>query len=183
MSDSFIDEIERAFAERGGHAYGEDISQLDHALQCGALALEEAAGDQLTAAVLLHDYGHLIEGRDEDSQRADRDARHESLGAAALRRWFGPAVVQPVALHVQAKRYLCAVEPGYLDKLSPASMLSLRLQGGPLTPAQCRRFEASRFSPDALRLRRWDDAGKVPGRLVPGLEHYWPILRRAVVSQ
>ena len=176
MPDSFIEEIARAFAERGGHAYGEDVSQLDHALQCGALALEEGAGDHLTVAALLHDYGHLLEG---DSQRQDRDAQHESLGAATLRRWFGPAIVQPIALHVQAKRYLCAIEPDYLETLSPASTHSLELQGGPMTPDQCQRFETSQFAIDALRLRRWDDAGKVKGRSLPSLDSYWPILRRA----
>jgi len=178
MQASFIDEIERTFAEHGGSAYGENVSQLDHALQCAWLAQEEGAGDHLIAAALLHDYGHFLEGRGEAAERDGLDARHEIHGARALRRWFGPAVVGPIALHVQAKRYLCAAAPGYEDALSLASMLSLGLQGGPLTPTQCRRFERSQFAAAAIRLRRWDDAGKVTGRLMPGLGQYWPILRR-----
>lgn len=175
MWADFPDEIFLAFAERGDEAYGEDVSQLDHALQCAFLAQEEGAPDHLVAAALLHDYGHLFEGRGEVTER---DARHQVHGARALKRWFGPEVVGPIALHVLAKRYLCAAEPGYEAALSRASVLSLGLQGGRFTPAQCRRFEQSPSAVDAIRLRRWDDAGKVSGRLTLGLEQYRPILSR-----
>jgi phosphonate degradation associated HDIG domain protein len=178
MRTSVIDDISRAFADRGGEAYGEDVSQLEHALQCALLAQADGAADHLIAAALLHDYGHLFEERGEAAERDGRDARHEVHGARALRRWFGPEVAGPVALHVAAKRYLCAAEPGYEDTLSPASILSLSLQGGRFSSAQCRRFERSRFATDAIRLRRWDDSGKVAGRSTPGLEHYWPVLSR-----
>ncbi len=182
MRTEVIDRISRAFAERGGDAYGEDISQLDHALQCALLAREEGAGDHLVAAALLHDYGHLFEGRGDVAEHEGRDARHEAHGARALKPWFGLAVAGPVALHVAAKRYLCAAEPGYEAALSEASRLSLKLQGGRYTPAQRRRFEASRFAADAVRLRRWDDAGKVVGRAVPALEDYWPLLERIATA-
>ena len=178
MRADFTLEISRAFAERGADAYGENVSQLDHALQCAQLAEAEGAGDHLIAAALLHDYGHLFEGRGDAAEHQGRDAQHEVHGARVLRRWFGPEVAGPVSLHVMAKRYLCAAEPGYAAGLSPASVLSLSLQGGPLTPSQCRRFERSRFAADAIRLRRWDDAGKVEGVVAPGLESYWPLLRR-----
>jgi len=177
-----IDAISRAFAERGGEAYGERVSQLDHALQCAELAAAEGAGDALVAAALLHDYGHLFEGRGDVAAEEGRDARHEVHGARALRRWFGPEVVGPIALHVTAKRYLCAAEPGYAAALSPASQLSLALQGGPLTPTLCRRFQRGRFAAAAIRLRRWDDAGKVAGRAAPGLDQYWDLLARLSAS-
>jgi phosphonate degradation associated HDIG domain protein len=176
MSAELIAEIAQAFADRGADAYGEDISQLDHALQCAELAEQAGAGDALIAAALLHDYGHLFEGRGDVAELERRDARHEVHGARALRRWFGPEVVGPVVLHVAAKRYLCAAEPAYEAALSDASKLSLELQGGRFTPAQRRRFEQRRFAADAVQLRRWDDAGKVPGHVAPGLEHYWPLL-------
>ena len=178
MPAYFIAEIAQAFADRGADSYGEHVSQLDHALQCAQLAQAEGAGDHLVAAALLHDYGHLFEGRGDAAERDGRDARHELHGARALRRWFGPDVVGPIALHVLAKRYLCTAEPDYAEALSPASVLSLKLQGGPFVPAQCRRFERSRFAADAIRVRRWDDTGKVAGNVAPGLEHYWPILSR-----
>lgn len=178
MSADLIAELTQAFANRGADAYGENISQLDHALQCAELAEASGAGDALIAAGLLHDYGHLFEGRGDVAEHEGRDARHEVHGARALRRWFGPEVIGPVVLHVAAKRYLCGAEPDYEAALSPASQLSLALQGGRFTAAQCRRFERRRFAADAVQLRRWDDAGKIEGHVAPPLERYWPLLRR-----
>jgi phosphonate degradation associated HDIG domain protein len=182
MSADVIDTISRAFADRGGDAYGESVSQLDHALQCAWLAAEEGVGDHLIAAALLHDYGHLFEDRGEAAERDGRDARHEAHGARALKQWFGLDVAGPVGLHVAAKRYLCATEPSYEAALSDASRLSFRLQGGRFTPTQCRRFEASRYAAEAVRLRRWDDDAKVAGRVVPALDTYWPLLERIAAS-
>jgi phosphonate degradation associated HDIG domain protein len=170
------DQIGRAFAEHGADVYGERVTQLEHALQCAALAEAEGASDALIAAALLHDYGHLFEERGDAAEREGIDRRHEAFGARKLRRWFGPDVTRPIALHVAAKRYLCAAEPAYQAALSPASILSLRLQGGPYTAAQRRRFERAPFASDAIRLRRWDDAGKAEGARAPTLDHYWPLL-------
>jgi phosphonate degradation associated HDIG domain protein len=169
-------EIGRTFAEHGAALYGERVTQLEHALQCAALAEAEGATDALITAALLHDYGHLFEGRGDAAERDGVDLRHEAFGARALRRWFGPAVTRPIALHVAAKRYLCAAEPAYEAALSPASGLSLRLQGGRFTDAQRRAFERAPFARDAVRLRRWDDAGKVEGARTPIFDHYWPLL-------
>lgn len=181
MRPGFIDEISLAFAERGGDFYGENVTQLEHALQCAFLAEREGADDHLIAAALLHDYGHLFEGRGDAAERQRRDAHHELHGARSLRRWFGKAVTAPIALHVAAKRYLCTAEPGYAQALSPASILSLELQGGRFTTAQCRSFELRPYAEDAVRLRRWDDEGKLVGLAVPGLEHYRPVLERAAL--
>ncbi|MHB8470746.1 MAG: metal-dependent phosphohydrolase, partial [Gaiellaceae bacterium] len=86
----------------------------------------------------------------------------------------------PIRLHVAAKRYLCATEPSYLAELSPASVLSLELQGGPYSAAEVAEFETSPYADDAVRLRRWDDAGKVAGLETPELEHYRPVLEAAL---
>src|SRR5262249_12936895 len=99
---------------------------------------------------------------------------------AWLERFFGAAVAAPVRLHVAAKRYLCAVDPAYAVALSSASRLSLQLQGGPFGPDEVRRFEQEPHWQAAVALRRWDDAAKVPGRTVPGLEHYRPVLEAAL---
>lgn len=178
MALSFIDEIFEAFDRCGGDRYGEDVSQLEHALQCAHLAAEEGAGDGLVAAALLHDYGHFFEGRGDAAERDGVDAHHEAYGATLLRRWFGPEVTTPIALHVAAKRHLCAVEPGYAAALSDASRLSLQLQGGAFTVEQARKFEAAPFAAEAVRLRRWDDAGKVVGVVIPPLVSYVDLLTR-----
>ena len=183
MSTELTRAIAAAFAARGGDAYGERVSQLDHALQSAMLAAKDGAADALVAASLLHDFGHLFEGRGDAAEHEGRDAHHEAHGARALGAWFGPEVTRPVALHVAAKRYLCAAEPGYETALSPASVLSLKLQGGAFTPEQARRFEAAPGSAEAIRLRRWDDAAKVPGLKTPPLEAWWPTLERAATRQ
>jgi [1-hydroxy-2-(trimethylamino)ethyl]phosphonate dioxygenase len=167
-----LDEIRAAFARRGGETYGEGVSQLEHALQCAMCAERDGAGPALIAATLLHDIGHLVHDLPADIADQGIDAQHESLGSAWLSRHFGPAVSEPVRLHVAAKRYLAATEPGYFDLLSPASVQSLQLQGGVMSAQERARFAAERFAEDAVRLRRWDDEGKVVGMATPALDHF-----------
>ena len=157
-----IETIFALFAARGHERYGETVTQLEHAIQCAALAEAEGASASLVAAALLHDYGHLIEDRGHMAERDGLDGEHEALGALALSASFGPEVTRPIALHVAAKRYFCATEPGYFDRLSAASQLSLRLQGGPMTREEAAAFAALPYAADAVRLRRWDDTGKAP---------------------
>jgi phosphonate degradation associated HDIG domain protein len=168
-----LDQLFTLFTEKGQGAYfGEAVTETEHALQCAHLAEQAGADEALVTAALLHDVGHLLHGLPEDIAGHGIDGRHEHGGADWLERHFGPAVVVPVRLHVAAKRYLCAVTPDYLVGLSPASRLSLRLQGGPMTETEVRAFEQEPWSRSAVAVRRWDDAAKVPGLAVPGLEYY-----------
>lgn len=175
-----IDGIFELYERQGARHYGEGVSQLDHALQCAELAAADGAGPALVAAALLHDLGHLLGDAAED---VAVDDRHEVRGAAALRPLFGSDVVQPIALHVAAKRYLCATEAGYSAALSAASVRSLALQGGPLSPDQARRFEAAGHFSAAVRLRRYDEAGKVMGAAPPPLHAYDGLLRELCAKQ
>ena len=168
-----VDEILELFATRGAAAYhGEAVSQEEHALQAAEQAVREGAPDALVVAALLHDVGHLLDGQDEDLAGRGVDGRHEEAACAWLSRYFGPDVTEPIRLHVSAKRYLCAVDPTYLAGLSPASRMSLKLQGGPMNGAEIAEFEANASFRDAVRLRHWDDTAKVPGLAVPGPSHY-----------
>ena len=161
------------FEAKGGAAYfGEPVSQLEHALQAAYYAARDDAPDWLVAAALMHDIGHLLHDMPEHVADAGIDARHEDIGHAWLAQHFGPEVTAPVRMHVDAKRYLCATDDEYMSLLSPASLQSLQLQGGPFTVAEAREFEHRPFAREAVRLRRWDDLAKVPGMQVPGLEHY-----------
>jgi phosphonate degradation associated HDIG domain protein len=167
------DEILGLLAGPGERAYlGEPVSQAEHALQAAWLAERDGAPDALIVSALLHDVGHLLLGPSGDVADEGIDSRHEEAGAAWLARHFGPEVAEPARLHVEAKRYLCATDPGYLAGLSAASLRSLGLQGGPMTPAEIERFERHPGHEGAVRLRRWDDAAKVPGLEVPGPDHY-----------
>jgi phosphonate degradation associated HDIG domain protein len=180
-SDTAIAEVLRLFADRGDSAYGgEAVSQREHALQAAHLATQSGADAALVAAALLHDVGHLLHNLPDDAPEEGVDDRHEQLAGRWLTRRFGAEVAEPVRLHVDAKRYLCATEPAYLGQLSRPSLVSLELQGGPMSEEERRRFEASPFHAGAVALRRWDDAAKVPGLAVPEIEHYVPILEAAL---
>lgn len=171
-----IDLIFRTIADNGHLTYGEDVSQLDHVLQCGQLAREDGAPDTLVVAALLHDIGQFIGHAGDAAEKHGFDARHEIIGADFLARAFPETVTAPIRMHVDAKRYLCAVEPGYRQTLSGASELSLQLQGGPMSPDEAAAFEREPGFADAIRLRRYDDEGKRKDWRVPPLESYRPLL-------
>ena len=175
------DEVLSLFRERGGSQYGgEAVTQLEHALQAATFAEREGATKALIAAALLHDVGHLLHVLPDDAPDHGVDDRHETLAAAWLAQRFGPPVVAPVAMHVAAKRYLCAVDPEYFRQLSPPSVQSLTLKGGPMTAVEVSQFETRPYFQDAVRLRRWDDAAKVVGMATPTLDHFARYLDLAV---
>jgi len=174
---SAVDEIFTRFRDSGDALYiGEPVTVSEHMLQTAAYATRDEAPPELVAAALLHDYGHLVHDLPEDSADHGVDTQHEELGFAYLERWFPAEVTEPIRLHVAAKRYLVAVDPAYRDELSPASLLSLELQGGPMTSEEADEFAAGAHATAACRLRRWDDAGKEPGLPVPSLESYRDLL-------
>jgi gamma-butyrobetaine dioxygenase len=180
-----VDRIARLFAAQGAADYlGEPVTLGAHLLQAGALAAAAGARPALIAAALLHDAGHLrgADPLDDETELSGRelmagtDNDHGERGAAWLARWFPPAVTEPVRLHVAAKRYLCAAEPGYFALLSPASVYTLSLQGGPMTSAEAAAFAADPHAAGAVAVRRWDDAAKDPDADVPGFDWYRPLL-------
>jgi [1-hydroxy-2-(trimethylamino)ethyl]phosphonate dioxygenase len=174
------DEVIAMFSSKGQSSYfGEPVSQLEHALQAAHLARQEAAPDHLVVAALVHDIGHLVENTAEDIADFGVDAKHEEIGESWLSRRFGPDVYQPVYLHVTAKRYLCATDPQYLSLLSPASVQSLQLQGGPMSEDEIAAFENNQYFRDAIRLRRWDDEAKVPGLATADLLGYRDLIEQA----
>lgn len=154
MALSF-DDIDHLLSTRGFHQYGrEAVSQLEHALQCAQLAEQAGETPATIAAALLHDLGHLLAP---GGDTAEQD--------------------EPIRLHVDAKRYLCTMEPGYWETLSPASQHSLVLQGGVYTVPEAEHFARQPFAQEAIRLRRYDDHAKVPGPATPPLAHYLAITR------
>ena len=162
--------------ESGGASlyFGEAVTQLEHALQTAALAEHAGASDALVVAALLHDIGHLVHGLDEDISVQGVDAHHEEVGHIWLSDHFGPAVTEPIRLHVAAKRYLCATDAAYIQSLSAASLASLALQGGPMSQREVDAFAGVPWAHEATVLRLWDDEAKVPGLTVPPLDHYRP---------
>src|SRR5262245_45911045 len=173
QNPSVFDVVRSLFEQKGGSMYlGEPVTQEQHALQCAWLAEQDRADAPLVVAALLHDIGHLLSGVEEDIASPEDDAKHEARGHDWLTRFFGPEVTEPVRLHVDAKRYLCAVDPGYTESLSEASRHSLMLQGGPMTHDQTTAFASGPHADAAIRLRRWDDRAKAPGLTTPDLVYY-----------
>lgn len=180
---SITDEILAIFHKRGADAYfGESVSMTEHALQAAHFAQSCAAPPALIIAALLHDVGHLIDD-DVPGDIADWtvDAHHEDIGGRWLAQRFRPEVSEPVRLHVPAKRYLLATDAKYFAKLSPASVLTLQLQGGPMAAHEVSKFETEPFHKEAVRVRRWDDQGKVAGLKTPALGDYRTLIEALAI--
>jgi phosphonate degradation associated HDIG domain protein len=173
------DEILAIFQKRGSGAYfGESVSMTEHALQAAYFAQIAGAPPALVIAALLHDIGHLIEDVPIDIADWNVDAHHERIGSRWLAERFPAEVSEPVRLHVPAKRYLLATDTEYFAKLSPASVITLKLQGGPMAAHEAAQFETEPFHREAVRVRRWDDQGKVAGLKTPSLGDY-----RSLIAQ
>jgi phosphonate degradation associated HDIG domain protein len=163
---------------RGGDSYfGEPVTVLEHCLQAAYFASREGSSSAQIVAGLLHDIGHLLHEETEDVAEHGLDTRHEELGQQFLAAHLPAAVTEPIRLHVAAKRYLCFVDPAYLQTLSPSSVLSLGLQGGPMTQDEAAQFLALPFAQQAVALRRWDDEAKIPSLIVPDADAYLPALK------
>lgn len=173
------DDLVAIYSRRGSAAYfGEPVSVTEHGLQAAYFAEAAGAADALIVAALLHDIGHLIEDAPDDLADWKSDAHHELSGSRWLASRFGPEVSEPVRLHVPAKRYLCAKNPKYFSSLSPASVVTLALQGGPMSSAEMAAFKAEPYSRDAIRVRQWDDQAKVAGLQTPDWNHYRSMIER-----
>ena len=173
------DEILAIYGRGGAAAYfGEAITVTEHSLQAAYFARAARAPDTLVLAALLHDIGHLIEPAPEDIDDWKTDAHHELSGSRWLAARFGPEVSEPVRLHVPAKRYLCATDSAYFAQLSPASVITLKLQGGPMSQSEVAAFEAEPFGRQSVLLRKCDDQGKVVGLQTPVFTDYLELISR-----
>ena len=176
-------DIAKLFASHGHIEYsGEGVTQLEHALQAADLAEKAGADDALVTAAFLHDLGHLLNLQGETPSARGIDDQHQYFSIPFLRPLFPPAVIEPIRLHVDAKRALCALEPAYYEALSEDSKRSLKLQGDTFSPADATAFMAKPYAADAIRVRRWDDAAKTPGASTPPIEHFLAIAGRCAIQ-
>ena len=179
-----VQEIRSLYIDYGAGLYGgEAVTQLEHALQAATLAEAAGATDTLIAAAFLHDLGHILEARDKsrDPAMPTIDHRHQLAVVPYIHHLFPDAVIEPIKMHVDAKRCLCAIDDGYFSTLSPSSVHSLSLQGGIYSQAQAEQFRARPHAEAALRLRRWDDQAKVENLSTPDVDHFMRYLE--TVSQ
>lgn len=164
-----VDELLALLEATAGFDDDEDVDMLTHGLQCAAtLAQWRPADQELQVAGLVHDLGHV---------RCPGDpSAHDVVGARMIEPLFGPRVAWLVRHHVLAKRYLVATDPVYRQQLSPRSVETLDLEGGPLDSETVARLEAHPDLDAVLTLRRADEAAKEPSRAVPALDHWRPVL-------
>ena len=171
-------------ANKGHAQYGtEVVTQLEHALQCATLAKQENSTPALVTASLLHDFGHLVHNLGEDAAERGIDDRHEHRALGYLKQIFSDAVTEPIRMHVNAKRYLCAVDSDYWAALSPASKTSLELQGGIYSEAEAADFISQPYAKDAVKLRVWDDLAKVKDLETSNLEDFVPTIEKVILTQ
>ena len=174
-----LDNIYELFEKWGSNVYDEKISQIDHALQTATLAEQSGSNDELVIAALLHDIGHLVHLQNENGKvNILVNDSHEAVGARVLANIFSPDVTAPIALHVEAKRYLCTIEPEYFYSLSLGSVHSLETQGGLMTPDEMQRFENHPSFLAAVALRRWDEGGKITNLKVAPFAYYSELMSK-----
>lgn len=181
--DTIVDFIADIFHRRGAESYlGEQVTMSEHMLQAAQLAEQSGAGDQLIAAALLHDIGHYTNEFPDDALAQGTDNLHEEAGAQVLAAFFPAVVTDCIRWHVAAKRYLCATDPDYFARLSPASVHTLNLQGGPMDESETAEFARQPNLAEILQVRLWDDQGKIKGHQTPPFSHYAPLLQDVVAA-
>ena len=180
--ENIIPLISEIIERRGHESYlGEELSMREHMLQTAFLAENEGGSDEEIAVALLHDIGHYTNEFPDDALENGQNNFHEDCGANILSGFFPETVVEAVRHHVEAKRYLCAVESGYFACLSAASVNSLNVQGGPMNEDEIDKFEKYACKKLSVKVRKWDDAAKVVGMSTPPFSHFVPVLERVLI--
>ena len=179
--DTIVPFLADIFARRGGEEYlGEPVTMAQHMLQGATFAEQQGLGEDIIVAALLHDIGHFTSEFGTYSPDDTTDKHHEDAGAEVLANFFPTLITDCVRYHVAAKRYLCATRPSYFDRLSPASVHTLHLQGGPMTAAEVAAFEANPNLEKIIQVRYLDEAGKVADMQTPDFAHFAPMVQRIV---
>ena len=180
---NIVDFIGSIFEKRGDEEYlGEPVTMGQHMLQGATMAEKRREPDEIIIGTLLHDIGHFTSEFGTFSMEDTEDRYHEDAGAAVLEQFFPKIITDCCRHHVAAKRYLCATDPEYFQKLSTASIHSLNLQGGPMSEAELKDFEKNPNLKKILKVRLYDDAGKIPDMITPSFWHFAPLVQKMVDS-
>ena len=175
-----IDKIINKYQTNNSLYIGEKVTITEHMLQTAMLAEQNHSSESLICACLLHDYGHFIIEDPNQLVSKSVDGKHENIAFNFLKNYFKPEVVEPIKLHVQAKRYLCR-NKSYWNILSKASKVSLKLQGGMMDDNEAKKFSSLKFHDDAILLRKYDDEGKIPNIKMKKIEDYRNLINSQLV--
>ena len=175
-----IDKIISNFKNNNSLYIGENLTIAEHMIQSAMMAEKSKSKDNLVCACLLHDYGHFILDNPDELVRKQQDGKHEDIGYKYLKKFFKKEIVEPIKHHVIAKRYL-ARDKKYFGRLSEASVVSLKLQGGILSSKEARLFEKQEFFKEAIRLRKFDEAAKKIGVKIKDIIQYKDLLKASLI--
>jgi phosphonate degradation associated HDIG domain protein len=176
-------EIKELFESASAEEYlGENITLVEHMIQCAENAQADGAQDWLIVAALLHDIGHLLIPDAASAQDSGIDMHHDDVGAEWISKRFPNNIVQAVRLHVDAKKYLVATDPDYFNHLSEASQITLDIQGGVFSEAEATEFIQQQYAHEAVLLRKWDDAGKVRGAAKTDISYYEELINEVALD-
>jgi len=179
--DTIVAFIADIFARRGGEEYlGEPVTMAEHMLQGATIAQQNGQSEEIIVAALLHDIGHFTSEFGTFNMQDTQDRFHEDAGGEVLAPFFPKVITDCVRHHVAAKRYLCATKPEYFARLSPASVKSLALQGGPMDADEVAAFKAQPYLEQIIQVRYLDEAGKRDDMDTPGFSHFAAMVQRQV---
>ncbi|MCE8538511.1 HD domain-containing protein [Ruegeria pomeroyi] len=179
--DNIVAFLGDIFARRGGEEYlGEPVTMAQHMLQGATIAEQNGLPEEIIVGALLHDIGHFTSEFGTYHPDDTEDRHHEDAGEAVLAPFFPPVITDCVKYHVAAKRYLCATKPAYFARLSPASVHTLELQGGPMSTEEVAEFERNPNIEAIIHVRYLDEAGKRADMETPDFDHFAPMVQRMV---
>ena len=177
---NIVDQIIFNFSNNKSLYIGEDLTIAEHMIQTAMLAEKNKSSDDLICSSLLHDYGHFVI-KDPNQLVGDKiDGRHEIIGANYLKKFFHYKIVEPILLHVDAKRYL-ARNKKYFKNLSEASKISLELQGGTMNDLEAKKFEINKYYESAIKLRKFDEGAKQKNIKLKKIEDYKKLLSSKIL--
>ena len=172
---NIVEKIISNFINNKSLYIGEKVTMTEHMIQSAMLAEKNNCSSSLICASLLHDYGHFILDDPDKLVNQKEDGKHEDVAYRYLKKYFKKNVVEPIRIHVKAKRYL-ARNQKYYQILSQASKVSLHLQGGTMNDEEVEEFEKEKFFDDAIRLRKFDEAAKKTGIKIKNINNYKSLL-------
>ena len=174
-----VEKIISNFTNNQSLYIGENVTMSQHMIQAAMLAEKAKCKKEVICSCLLHDYGHFILDDPDELVRNNQDGKHEDIGYEYLKKFFKKEVVEPIKHHVIAKRYL-ARDKKYYNRLSEASVVSLKLQGGLLNSKEAKAFEKEEFFKDAIKVRKFDEAAKQIGVKIKDIIQYKDLLKASL---
>ena len=177
---NIVEEIIFNFSNNKSLYIGEKLTMSEHMIQTAMLAEKNKCTNDLICSSLLHDYGHFVLEDPNQLVSNHIDGNHETIGANYLKEYFSNKIIEPILLHVDAKKYL-ARNKKYFDDLSEASKTSLKLQGGIMNDNEAKQFEQNKNYENAIKLRRFDEDAKKQNIKIKNIKDYKELLISKII--